>query len=514
MRRLTRILIALLCTLLIVGGGATAAEAGKRGQGMRVSAVTRAGQDWYKARLLIKWRAVPGASYQMRWSYSPSKLSYSKLVGSGTSGGTYTGALHRGKTWYVQVRAVRSGTVGPWSNARGLRFINYWPKIPTLSRVSLPGAVQFKWGYTPYASRFRVRWSPAWYGSWPSSATYVDRSSGGWVGQTVRQSTFRVPTQPASGDKFLPVDYANPVFGQIEANNAFSTGASQRSKWVASFPTPPVPAIGDAVRMGTYNVMLFPTGSRAAAVAANISSHDVTVVALQEANPATAADVVASLGSGWRSVPAGAQASGMQILYRRDLFSLQSSGSFEVPNPKSPSEPSVTPWARLRSAHASSSSQSFYVVSMHISEDAGSSALQKNRDTGLAAQSAMRSIDAVNTVNAPVVVAGDLRYGREPYGDPVGYTPAQPTFVRGGYYDAMAALTKVNVQYANVNLVGGSPSARQAAHPSGLGPRSDHILVKGFRGSSQYVNVANWSTGGVVPSDHNLVYADIAIPFG
>ncbi len=107
----------------------------------------------------------------------------------------------------------------------------------------------------------------------------------------------------------------------------------------------------------------------------------------------------------------------------------------------------------------------------------------------------------------PVIVAGDLRYGREPYGDPAGYTPAQPTFVRGGYYDAMAARTKINTAYSVVN--GG---ARQAPHPSGLGPRSDHILMKGIRGSQTYVNVANWSYGGSIPSDHNLVYADIAIP--
>ncbi|MCW2711792.1 MAG: hypothetical protein JWP24_1986, partial [Marmoricola sp.] len=98
MRRATRVLIALLCTLLIVSLGPTAAEA-RKGRGkksMRVSAVTRAGQDWYHAKLLVKWRAVPGASYEMRWAYTPAKLSESSLVRSGTSGGTYTGSLDRG----------------------------------------------------------------------------------------------------------------------------------------------------------------------------------------------------------------------------------------------------------------------------------------------------------------------------------------------------------------------------------------------------------------------------------
>ena len=513
MRRATRVLIALLCTLLIVSLGPTAAEA-RKGRGkksMRVSAVTRAGQDWYHAKLLVKWRAVPGASYEMRWAYTPAKLSESSLVRSGTSGGTYTGSLDRGKVWYVQVRAVRNGVAGPWSRTRGMRFINYWPKPPVLSRAGLPGAVQFKWNYTPYASRYRVRWSPAWYGQWPSGPSYVDRSSGGWVGQAARRSTFQVPWRPAAGDNYLAVDYANPVFAQIEANNAFRSGASQRSKWVAAFPVPPTPPSGDPVRMGTYNVMLFPTGSRAAAIARNISTHGLTVVALQEANSATANAVASYLGGGWRAAASGLSSGvGQQILYRSDKFSLVGSGRFDVPNPRVPSQPLSTPWVRL-SANGRDS-QNFWVVSVHFSEDPSKSPLEKNRDTGLAAQAVMRHMDALNYGDEPVVVAGDLRYGREPYGDPAGYTAAQPTFVRGGYYDAMAAVKRTNVQYSIVNVENGKPSAHQAVHPSGLGPRSDHILVKGFRGSSQYVNVVNWSTGGLVPSDHNLVYADIAIP--
>jgi hypothetical protein len=499
-RRLTVLFITLLCSALLVSVTTTTAEARGKKKSSRVFAVTRVGQDWYNSKLKIGWRAVPGAAYQMRWSYTPSKLTYSKLVSSGTSGGTYTSALDRGKTWYFQVRAVKAGTIGPWSPTRGLRFLNPWPKAPTLARASLPGAVQFSWGYTPYASRFRVRWSPAWYGNWPSSATYIDRTSGGWVGQAARRSRYVVPTGVGAGDNYLPVDYANPVFAQIEANNAYNPGASQRSKWVAAFPTPPAPAPGIPVRMGSYNVKLFPTGTRAAAVASNIASHGVTVAALQEANSATASAVVSALGSGWSAAPP-ATGSGQQIIYRADTFALSSSGTFNVRNTKNPSAPLVTPWARLAQG-----GRSFYVVSAHFSED-GQGQLQQNRNAGLAAQDAMRGIDAVNQANDPVIVAGDLRYGREPYGDPAGYTAAQPTFVRGGYYDAMAAVSKTNVNYSSFNA-----GTTQVPHPSGLGPRSDHILVKGFRGSKSYVNVINWSKSGIIPSDHNLIYADLAIP--
>jgi len=503
LRRLTVLLITLLCSALLVSVTTTTVEARGKKKSSRVFAVTRVGQDWYNARLKIGWRAVPGASYQMRWSYTPSKLSYSKVVKSGTSGGTYTGTLDRGRTWYVQVRAVKAGRIGPWSPTRGLRFLNPWPKAPTLTRVSLPGAVQFSWGYTPYASRFRVRWSPAWYGNWPSSATYIDRTSGGWVGQAARHSKYVVPTQTVAGDNYLAVAYANPVFAQIEANNAYNPGASQRSKWVAAFPTPPTPAPGTAVRMGSYNVELYPTGDRAKAVARNISDHGLTVAALQEANSATAAAVAASLGGAWHYTSSG-RGTAQQILYRSDKFTDTRRGEFDVPNPKTPSSPLRTPWVRLAPTNGG---KAFHVVSVHFSEASSKSPLDKNRDTGLAAQRAMEKIDGFNSADEPVIVAGDLRYGREPYGDPSGYTAAQPTFVRGGYYDAMAAISKTNVNYSVVNA-----GTAQVPHPSGLGPRSDHILVKGFRGSSSYVNVVNWPSGAAAPSDHNLIYADLMIP--
>jgi hypothetical protein len=519
-RRLLHLLITALCSVLLVSVCATGADARQRGKKVpRVSGITRVGQDWYHAKLQVKWRAVPGSSYQMRWSYTPSKLSYSKVVSTGTAGGTYTSALDRSKTWYVQVRAIRSGKVGAWSRARGLRFLNAWPRVPSLSASSLPGAVKFSWPYTPYASRYRVRWSAAWYGQWPGSANYVNRTSGGWVSQYDRSTVYNVPARPGDGDNFLAPDYANPVFGQIEANNAYNANASAslRSKWVMGFPTPPAPPAGDPVRMGNYNAMLFPTGSRAAAIASNISSHGVTLVALQEANKATANAVVSSLGSNWRAVPSGL-VSGMeqQILYRVDKFNYVSSGSYTVWNPRNPSDPSSTPWARFSTKNSSrpADSQSFFVSSVHFSEDSSKSRLERNADTGRSARDAMSALNKVNYGNEPVIVAGDLRYTREPYGDFAGYTPAQPTFVRAGYYDTMAALKRSGSQYSIVNSVNGNPTASQVPHPSGLGPRSDHILVKGFRGSSSYANVVNWkSASGSVPSDHNLIYSDIAIPF-
>jgi hypothetical protein len=101
-----------------------------------------------------------------------------------------------------------------------------------------------------------------------------------------------------------------------------------------------------------------------------------------------------------------------------------------------------------------------------------------------------------------------MHYLREPFSDVPGYVEAPPTFVRGGYYDAMAALSKVNVGYGTFN--GGQ---RQDPSQTGVSPRADYVMLRGFRGSNAYVNVANWSLGGLIPSDHNLVYADVTVPF-
>ena len=513
-RRLLRLVLPALCTVLLVGLCSATADARGRKRAPKVHAISRVAQDWTNGRLKVKWRAVRGARYQMRWSDAPSRLAASPVVSTSTAAGTYTGTgLDRGKTWYVQARALKGAVVGPWSRARGLKFQHAWPAAPSMSGSGIDGGVRFVWPAAANATNYRLRWSAAWYGQWPGAATYADHTSGGWVSGNTRASTYRVPERPGPGDNYLAVEYANPVFGQLEASNAYKAGAIRKSPWVSVFPVAPVPAEGDRLRMGNYNVMLSPTGSRLNAIARNISTHHVEVVTIQEASATTADDLAGALGaSTWAAVPS-ANASSNQILYRRDKFTLLDNDYYTVPNPKDPAKPSVTPWARLARVNPAPGSQSFLVSAVHFSEDSRKTKLQQNRDTGLAAKAAMQALDAVNYSREPVIVAGDLRYGREPYGDPAGYTAAQPTFVRGGYYDAMASRSRSGSQYSVVNNEGGVLRARQTPHPSGLGPRSDHILMKGIRGSYSYVNVASWSYNGLVPSDHNLIYTDIAVPW-
>lgn len=505
-RMLRSILSAALCALVLVAAFQSSADAA----GVpRVSGVKVRAQNWCAGTLKLTWTAVSRAQYQARWAPSKTQLAAARVVA--TRGRTVVaGPLPVTGSTYVQVRATRGGRVGAWSKVRAVRFTSGWPTEPRLSGAGVAGGTRFSWPCVTHASRYRVRWAAAPFGKWPSTPSYVS----GWLGQSARTSTFRVPATPAPGDHMLGVAYANPVWGRLEAGNP-NGGVRLSTRWIPVFPAPPNPGTGDRMRIGTYNVMLAPgAGTRAKAIAANISSHLLDVALLQEANLDTAKAIVAALGTGWTYADAGTGAS-QQVLYRTTRYRQEASGTFNVPNARVPGSPIVTPWVRLvpLSSAEPGHGRSFVVVSAHIQENPDKSAMDKKHDAGLAATAIMRGVDAANPDRDPVVVAGDMRYLREPFNDVPGYVEGPPTLVRGGYYDAMAALRKTNIQFPTFNGGNGTTAARQTAAKSGVAPRSDYVMLKGFRGSNSYVNVANWSWNGIVPSDHNLVYADVTVPF-
>jgi hypothetical protein len=492
------LLITCVCTLLLAGGLQAPAEAGVA----RVSGVKIGAENRCAATIRVKWRAVRGATYQVRWGSSKGRMRAARPMAVRRRAATVGPVSVSGRT-YIQVRAVRHGKPGSWSRTEKARFSSTRFAQPcALSGQGVPGGVQFTWGATAGASGYRVRWAAAPFGKWPDNASYVS----GWLPGSARSSTFAVPATPQSGDHMLGVAYANPVWGQLEARN--SNGTVRHSEgWVPVFPAPPDPGAGDPLRVGSYNVMLDPTGARAQVIAENIRGHGLGVAALQEANAGSAQAIVAALGPEWDFTPKGTMAP-QTVVYRKSAYRLLGSGTFAVRNPKQPSTPIITPWALLQPVNPSAKSQAVYVVSAHVTEDASKSVMDRKRDAGLIAQDVMNGINAVNTAGRPVIVAGDLHYLREPFGDVPGYLEAPPTFVRGGYYDAMAALSKVNVGFPTFN--GGQG---QEASQTGVSPRADYIMLKGFRSSNAYVNVANWAPGGQPPSDHNLVYADVTVPF-
>ncbi|MCW2785797.1 MAG: hypothetical protein JWP74_2314 [Marmoricola sp.] len=482
----------------------------------RVAGVASAREDWPGARLTIHWKAVSGSSYQVRWASSTAGLARARILSvTGTS--ATSPRLNRCVTSYAQVRAVRGGRTGPWSTAKGLRFPYQRPVAPKLSGSGFSNAVRFSWPYTPYASRFRVRWSAAPFDRWPYADTYVNGGDG-WVSQYTRSATLRLTSSPHAGDRMMATAYANPVYAQIDANNSCRPTKVPHSRWLPYFPGTPDPGAGDKLAMGTYNVELFPgagDGSRIDALSRNIASHHLQIVALQEANAGTVSAMLRVLGSSWSAVPPVRGADG-QILYRNDLYQDRSDGSFDIPNanPSGFFRQIPTPWADLHPLHPgdASRSQDLFVVSIHLGQNSKASQLAAKKTAGENAQVAIRAINSINSGGLPVIVAGDLKYLREPFCDDDGGSEscaveAQPTFVRAGYYDAMAARTKVGIGYATSN-----EHKRQTISAYGVGVRSDYILLEGFAGSARYENVDN-AAGHWTPSDHNLVFANLVVPF-
>lgn len=496
------VVAALVIALAAVGFTVSTAQAAVA----RVSGLASAGEDHYNARLKVRWKAVPGATYQVRWAGTPSALGRAKVATS-TARGATSPALNRCVTNYVQVRAVKGGSVGPWSKAKALKFTNRRPASSTVGGVGITNGVKFTWNRVTNATRYRVRWNAGPFGKFAGGDAVV---SPGWVNQYAREVTLKLPTTPKAGDKMMGVAYANPVFVRFDANNQCKPTIIPWTPYRAFFPAAPDPGPGDAVRAGTYNTELFPSGGyRIAGLAKNIRDHALEVVALQEANQATATALVNALGSAWAAVPTD-RASGQQILFRNDKFRLDDSGDFTVRNSKPGGAPLVTPWGHLVQRHPSDPdrAQGLYVVSVHLSENPNASQMTKKANAGAAAGDVLRNIAALNTTGDPVIATGDFRYLREPFNDVPGYVEAPPTMVRGGFYDAMAARKKVNIAYTTVNQ-----HKVQSPSLAGVASRADYIFLKGFKGSRAYVNVANWRYNGAWVSDHNLVYADLTIPY-
>ncbi len=125
--RLLRVFVTALSVFLVLGLCATTAEAKSVA---RVTGVKRAGQDWQHAKLKIRWNPVTGATkYRMRVSGAPARLRNARPITARVASGTFTRKLVRNRSYYVQVRAVRKGTLGRWSRVA---------RIKPVRRVSAP----------------------------------------------------------------------------------------------------------------------------------------------------------------------------------------------------------------------------------------------------------------------------------------------------------------------------------------------------------------------------------------
>ena len=76
-----------------------------------------------------------------------------------------------------------------------------------------------------------------------------------------------------------------------------------------------------------------------------------------------------------------------------------------------------------------------------------------------------------------------------------------------GFYDAVGAAQQVNLQYPSLNHF----DRVLKADPEGYGRIVDQILVYGAPGSNRFKQVVK-QVDPARNSDHNMVYADIALP--
>jgi endonuclease/exonuclease/phosphatase family metal-dependent hydrolase len=370
-------------------------------------------------------------------------------------------------------------------------------------------AVRISWRPAARATRYRVKWAFAPWDKWPSTTRYS-----AWLPASARSNGIAVSTDPAHDRTMTAVPYGSPVYARVQTANGSRLGPW--STWRAIWPRVATPRSGDAVRLGTYNVMLAGSTNwarRMPRIAQNIAARNLNMVALQETMNTNASGIASRLTAlthhTWK-VATTVRVSEGRILYDATRFNLRTQGLL---NNYSPSGQSIhsyrtgkaipTPYARFR---AVGSSRTFTVVSVHFGPSNPSTQSRTgNKQTGASARAVMAALSRLTSSSEPAVVAGDFAAGYGIWGD---QNPPQPTLVRAGWWDAMASQSRLGVRYSTTN-------ARRVQKANALAAgRADGIFLRGIKGTSRYVNVYNFFMPGtrVPPSDHNLVYSYFQVP--
>jgi len=446
----------------------------------------------------------------------------------------------------VAVAAMGTALVGVTPHAADAARMR-WADPAKPKVVSVPGGVKVTWPAARYATKYRVRFGPAPWDAWTKQT-----HNSVWLSATARSRVVKVSTDAVKDASMMAVPYANAVFVQVQTTNPKMKGAVRKSKWISAFPGSPTPKAGVPVRMGTYNVRLggaaqnqqggIPWPRRYPVIAANIARNHLDVVALQEifanqvgGNPATQTfgsdDLVRELTkrTGDRWTYAGVKGDEGRIAYDATKYRVLTSGHVYVTDLVKGGQLSY-PYAVLAPfdvAGGPNRAAAFMVVSVHMVPSApadGHHLAAVNKQTGQSARELLSQLSRVKTALAgdpatadladvPQIVAGDFTSGNLNYGDT---NPPQPTLVRAGFYDAMAAQTKVGVKWPTVNKL----EYPERVASSGVGTTADGIFMRGITGASYYGNMGNYrgsaDDGTEVlpgpPSDHNLVFAAIQIP--
>jgi len=488
----------------------------------QVTGLTANGSNLSTQKLGVKWTAVSGATYQSRWATSTSGLSAAHVYSN-----TLTSALspvlsNFCATWYAQVRALKGGAYGAWSTPKALTFagLSSVPAAkPTTSSQTSTTAAQIHWARVGGAVGSRAHYSPAPYGNWPGVYPYTATTGSSTTGLGINL--------PAVGpkDHFMGARYGNPLFFQLETKrcNGSYTKAPFSLVWPKAYP-PGDSTTGNMVRIGSYNIEAIssPTVTKINDLADNIARQNLDVIGLQEATAwqaPTVSDLIAALsakGQGdWQAAGRGE----VYVMWRTSRWSKVSDTDIGKPVDSTAATPLPTPGVHLTPAVHDASRQDIFVASVHLEDRRkffpDATIPERKKDAHDAAASLLTAIAAANPTHLPTLVAADFigNFGSgycDESSSPACQPEGQPTFIRAGYLDAEAAVTRAGVAYSTLN----KHVANQAPDVSGFGGRADFIVAKGLTGFNKYVVVPKTygNASAAYQSDHNLVYAELFVP--
>lgn len=490
----------------------------------RVTGVKYATQDWTNRSLKITWGTVSGAtSYVVKRSTS-SDLS-SPVYKDISVNGLWITPVTPGKDYYFAVAAKKGTTAGSWSATFKTRLKANAVAVfgnPSLTPVS--NGMKFTWPAVANASDYRYRWSAG-----PNPNRTPDRWTqhiSSW--RTAFNPSVRSTTIPLTDADLTKVAYGNPVYARAEARDIYyNTTYVRQSVQKVAWPTPTKPdSSASVIRFGSYNVQCSGCevsgepkwSTRGPAIAANITRKQLDIVTTLEASgdadssKAGVQQVYTDLDQRLTNLQltntetaSDTSDPGNRIFYNPSKFTLVKTGSLSgIHDYRGSGKDLYTPWAELR--EKTGTQATFLVVAAHYGVPTTTNSTTRKTQLGQDSAQLLKSLNAMNTSNLPVILGADVNDNRYPEGRTDG---AQPTLVRGGFYDASASQHKYGTTKPTFNNL--KTPAQQVDDPNGDGQRIDYILTKGFQGSDEFTN--EWKpSGSVIPSDHNLITAVLRVP--
>lgn len=521
-----------LAALIAGSGGTTAAQAASvPGQ---VTGVKVVGQDWTNRSVKLQWTKVAGAtSYAAKWS---TDSHFSKPVWGTVSGTTLSvGKLTPATTYYLVVAAKNASGSGRYSSTLQLKLKPQ--SVGTFSSVSAtptPTGLRVSFSAVPNASDYRVRWSAG-----PNENRVPDRWNehySPWFTAFGKTGTLTYDV-PMSASDLTSTPHGNPIYARLQARNTyFDKTYVRKSSQVSAWPAPTKPAsTGTTLRVASYNVMCSgcepaggkPWATRVKALSTVIQAAAPDVLtALEASGPSGSSanreayqDLDAHLGSlqltDASAAPKGVTEAGTRIYYNPAKLTLRKQGYLLGVKdyrtyPASTAKNTSIPWAAFSTKEQPG--RRFIVVAAHFALPSASYGASAKK--GLLGDNSAQLVAALNQLVAadsdlkgiPVVLGGDLNDHRYPENETDG---AQPTLVRGGFYDSSASLRRSGTDKPTYNSFKGA--ADQVSDPNRDGLRIDYLMTRGISGSLDFNNVWNPGTT-VLPSDHNLISTTLRLP--